>query len=113
MIKLAKPYNPGDIDPDVTYQFVRVFSVTGKRPQNPDEPGGRVLRIVAEFGNMEDGKWKPGKLPMTNVYGNGEDIQPIDDVVIKKDTPAFEGWFRACEQFLINTKVYDGTVVES
>lgn len=111
-IQLAAQFNPGDLDPNVSYDQAKIVEF---RMDLVD----MVIFIYYEYGRTVDGKWVRGVAPrkMITIQDNPEASPPtteFSDVVgaqVTQGRTRYEEVGIACYTYLISKGICVGTVV--
>lgn len=112
MITLTTAFNPGDIDPGVTYANVKIIEFRCNIQ-------GRNLTAICEYGNDDAGEWTPGKIQVVKVPVSGSEYDTLvansKTLITDEATPSdgghnvYVGAGRNLYQWLIDEGKFIGT----
>jgi hypothetical protein len=106
-IQLTKSFNPGDIDPDHTYDLIRIN-------QWRVFPPAQLMRITCGYGSMEtvDGtsQWRNG-LKDLQVTIEGQDFIDLFMAMGDSSKTLYDSIANRLYQYMIDKAIFDGTIV--
>jgi len=104
-IQLTAAFDPGDVDPGVTYPRVIIKSFLC-------QPLTQEIAVVCEYGSGSSSSWTPGVVPTQEFLVSGSDYTTMIAELPDSGLEAiYDGAARVIYQWLIDEGHFAGTIV--
>jgi hypothetical protein len=109
LIRLSVPFNPGDVDPGITYEYARVVEIEF----NAEEVAIHPMTLRVRFGNAANGVWQPGKVSNNMIMLTRPELVALAERQTEDGWPVIEALENAILDWLLYTSRYVGNIVDA